>query len=151
MLQIMCSGLFSSFLASLGFGILFNIKGKNLILAGIGGAIGGMVYKLVLFLGGSEMIAMFSGSVVFSLYSEILARVCKTPVTTFIICALIPLVPGGGMYRTMQQAIAGNIDKALAIGLNTISIAGVLVLGILLVSTLMRAFYHMQKERKARV
>ena len=149
MLQI--SGLFSSFLASLGFGILFNIKGKNLILAGIGGAIGGMVYKLVLFLGGSEMIAMFSGSVVFSLYSEILARVCKTPVTTFIICALIPLVPGGGMYRTMQQAIAGNIDKALAIGLNTISIAGVLVLGILLVSTLMRAFYHMQKERKARV
>ena len=151
MLQIMFSGLFSSFLASLGFGILFNIKGKNLILAGIGGAIGGMVYNLVLFLGGSEMIAMFSGSVVFSLYSEILARVCKTPVTTFIICALIPLVPGGGMYRTMQQAIAGNIDKALAIGLNTISIAGVLVLGILLVSTLMRAFYHMQKERKARV
>ena len=151
MLQIMFSGLFSSFLASLGFGILFNIKGKNLILAGIGGAIGGMVYKLVLFLGGSEMIAMFSGSVVFSLYSEILARVCKTPVTTFIICALIPLVPGGGMYRTMQQAIAGHIDKALAIGLNTISIAGVLVLGILLVSTLMRAFYHMQKERKARV
>lgn len=151
MLQIMFSGLFSSFLASLGFGILFNIKGKNLILAGIGGAIGGMVYKLVLFLGGSEMIAMFSGSVVFSLYSEILARVCKTPVTTFIICALIPLVPGGGMYRTMQQAIAGNIDKALAIGLNTISIAGVLVLGILLVSTLMRAFYHMQKERKERV
>ena len=151
MLQIMFSGLFSSFLASLGFGILFNIKGKNLILAGIGGAIGGMVYKLVLFLGGSEMIAMFSGSVVFSLYSEILARVCKTPVTTFIICALIPLVPGGGMYRTMQQAIAGNIDKALAIGLNTISIAGVLVLGILLVSTLMLAFYHMQKERKARV
>ena len=58
MLQIMFSGLFSSFLASLGFGILFNIKGKNLILAGIGGAIGGMVYKLVLFLGGSEMIAM---------------------------------------------------------------------------------------------
>ena len=151
MLQIMFSGLFSSFLASLGFGILFNIKGKNLILAGIGGAIGGMVYKLVLFLGGSEMIAMFLWSVVFSLYSEILARVCKTPVTTFIICALIPLVPGGGMYRTMQQAIAGNIDKALAIGLNTISIAGVLVLGILLVSTLMRAFYHMQKERKARV
>ena len=151
MLQIMLSGLFSSFLASLGFGILFNIKGKNLILAGIGGAIGGMVYKLVLFLGGSEMIAMFLGSVVFSLDSEILARVCKTPVTTFIICALIPLVPGGGMYRTMQQAIAGNIDKALAIGLNTISIAGVLVLGILLVSTLMRAFYHMQKERKARV
>ena len=39
MLQIMFSGLFSSFLASLGFGILFNIKGKNLILAGIGGAV----------------------------------------------------------------------------------------------------------------
>lgn len=33
-----------SFLASLGFGIIFNIKGKNLIFASIGGAISWFSY-----------------------------------------------------------------------------------------------------------
>lgn len=132
----------ASFIASLGFGILFNIKGKKLILAGIGGAIGGVVYHLCLRSGTSELIAMFTGSVSFSLYSEICARICKTPVTTFIICSLIPLVPGGGMYRMMLQAIDGNVINALSIGLDTITIAGVLALGILLVSTCMKAMYR---------
>ena len=37
------SVMISSFLASLGFGVLFNIKGNKLLLAGIGGSIGGCV------------------------------------------------------------------------------------------------------------
>lgn len=142
----MISVMLSSFLASLGFGVLFNIKGNKLLLAGIGGSIGGVVYHLALQYGSSEMLAMFLGSVAFSLYSEILARICKTPVTTFIICALIPLVPGGGMYRMMLQAIQGHVDEALAIGLDTISIAGVLVLGILVVSTIMKAIFKTKRQ-----
>ena len=140
------SAIFASFLASLGFGVLFNIKGNKLFLAGIGGGIGGGVYSWILLLGYGEMIAMFFGSIAFSLYSEIFARLFKTPVTIFIICALIPLVPGGGMYRTMLQAIQGHASEALALGLNTLSTAGVLVLGILIVSTIMRAIYKPKKQ-----
>lgn len=128
----------SSFVASLGFGVLFNIKGKKLILAGIGGSIGGLVYQEVLQISQSNLMAMFFASISFSLYSELCARLCKSPVTTFIICALIPLVPGGGMYRMMLQAIRGNIDQALSISLETLSAAGVLAVGILLVSTIIR-------------
>lgn len=142
------SVMISSFLASLGFGVLFNIKGNKLLLAGIGGSIGGVVYQLSIQFGCSEMMAMFLGSIAFSLYSEILARICKTPVTTFIICALIPLVPGGGMYRMMLQAIQGHVDEALTIGLDTISIAGVLVLGILMVSTIMRSVFKTKRQVK---
>lgn len=138
------SVMISSFLASLGFGVLFNIKGNKLLLAGIGG----VVYQLSMQYGCSEMMAMFLGSIAFSLYSEILARICKTPVTTFIICALIPLVPGGGMYRMMLQAIQGHVDEALNIGLDTISIAGVLVLGILMVSTIMRSVFKTKRQVK---
>lgn len=148
MLEIIMTSACSSFVASLGFGILFNIKGRNLILAGIGGGLGGMTYKLAMYFGYSEMLAMFLGALVFSAYSEILARICRTPVTTYIICALIPLVPGGGMYRMMQQAISGDVDKALSIGLNTLSIAGVLALAILTVSTLMRSILHGRRKRR---
>lgn len=142
MLQIITG----SFLASLGFGILFNIKGKKLILAGIGGAIGAIIYHICLRSGLSEMMAMFGGSIALSLYSEIFARVCRTPVTTFLICALIPLVPGGGMYRTMLAAIQGNVILALTIGIDTIAIAGILVLGILMVSAVMKAICRPKKE-----
>lgn len=137
--------LLGSFIASLGFGILFNIKGRNLILAAIGGSIGGVVYQLCHNYGFSDLSAMFVASICFSLYSEILARIAHTPVTTFIICALIPLVPGGGMYRTMLAAIQGEIMKALTLGLETISIAGALVLGLLSVSTIMKAITKRKK------
>lgn len=136
----------SSFIASLGFGVLFNIKGNNLLLAGIGGSIGGTVYQIMIFFGASEIFSMFLGSISFSLYSEILARIYKTPVTTFLICALIPLVPGGGMYRTMLLVIQGKVEAALSMGLNTLSIAGVLVLGIMIVSTVIKAYYKTKQK-----
>lgn len=138
----MIETMIAAFVASFGFGILFNIKGKKLCLAGIGGSIGALVYHVTLQYGFSELFAMFFGSVAFSLYSEIWARICKTPVTTFIICALIPLVPGGGMYRMMLKAIEGSVMEALTIGLNTLTIAGVLALGILIVSTIMKAIMN---------
>lgn len=131
-----------SFLASIGFAILFNIKGKHVIIAGLAGAMGACVYKVALWYKCSELMAIFISSLCFSFYSESLARICKTPVTTYIVCALIPFVPGGGMYQTMLEALQGNIDQALKTGFNTLSIAGVLVSGILIVSTLMRTIYR---------
>ena len=73
----------SSFLASLGFGFLFNIKGRNLWFAGVVGAIGGVCYKVGLYLDCSEILSNFYGALGLALASEILARQCKTPVTTF--------------------------------------------------------------------
>lgn len=140
----------ASFLASLGFGILFNIKGKNLILAGLTGVVGGVLYKCGLYFGLSELYANFIGSLGLAFCAEILARVCKTPVTTFIVCALIPLVPGGGMYRTMLAVVGSDVDGALAICLDTLSIAGVLALGILIVSTLVQLYFRTKKLVKMR-
>lgn len=132
----------SSFTATFGFGILFNIKGNKLFLAGIGGMLGGVVYYLCKELLYSEVLSLFLASIAFSLYSEILSRICRTPVTTFIICALIPLVPGKGMYETMRYAVAGNAITALQTGLDTLSYAGSLALGIILISTVMRFLWH---------
>lgn len=146
MIYVILKAGISSFLASLGFGFLFNIKGRNLWLAGVVGAIGGVCYKVGLYLDCSEILSNFYGALGLALASEILARQCKTPVTTFLVCALIPLVPGSGMYRTMLAAIRGDAQNTLNVGLQTLSIAGVLALGILLVSTIMRVYY--QEKRK---
>lgn len=47
--------LIASFFASLGFGVMFNIRGSKLILAGIAGSIGGVVYHASLIVGCGEL------------------------------------------------------------------------------------------------
>lgn len=117
------------------FAILFNTDKKYLLYCALGGGIGCLVYETALLLQYSEHASIFFAAVGFASYSEIIARIKKTTVTTFAICALIPLVPGNGMYQTMIAFVNNDFDLALSHGLQTLSYAGLLALGILLVST----------------
>lgn len=137
-----------SFIASLGFGIIFNIKGKNLIFAALGGGLSWFCYLFFKQQGMSEVLSLFLSSIIFSIYSEICARKLKTPITTLIICALIPLVPGAGMYYTMYETITGNIEKSIQLGLNTFASAGSLALGVLFVSTITKQVTHLKQVRE---
>ncbi|MGG7144300.1 threonine/serine exporter family protein [Clostridium nigeriense] len=137
----------AAFISTFAFGIVFNIKGKNLIFAALCGALGWFVYKFSLMLGVSDTTSLFLAALALSTYSEIFARVLKTPVTTFVIAALIPLVPGGGMYYTMVEAITGDIMKSLEIGINTMASAGALALGIVLVSTITKILIKNKKVK----
>lgn len=131
----------SAFFASLGFAILFNIRKRKLLIAGLIGAAGGVSYHLLLKYGHSTFLALFVASVMISLLSEVCARYFKTPATTFLVCALIPLVPGGGMYYTMLEIVRNNIDGALSIGINTLMQAAAIVLGVTLISSSIKMYY----------
>lgn len=122
-------------ISTLGFGVLFNIKGRNLIFASAGGALTWYVYLLVFNRTTSSLAALLFASVLAGLYSEILARILKAPVTIFSICSVIPLVPGGGMYYTMLASVQGNINKFLSTGLDTFASAGAIAVGILIASS----------------
>lgn len=132
-LQIICA-----FIATLGFGILFNVRDKNLLFASLGGALGWFAYLISMNMNNSVMMSTFIASLVISIYAEIFSRVLKNPVTLFLICALIPLAPGSGMYYTILAAVQGDIIQSLNKGIETLSIAGLIALGIITVSTLSR-------------
>lgn len=138
---------FVSFIASLGFGIIFNIKGKNLIFAALGGGLSWFCYLFFNKFNISDVLSFFLSSIIFSIYSEICARILKTPVTTLVICALIPLVPGAGMYYTMYETITGNVLGAIELGLTTIANAGSLALGVIFVSTITRQITNFKKVK----
>ena len=134
--------------ASFGFGIIFNIKGKKLIFAAIGGGLSWFCYLYLNNNGISTILSLFISSIIFSIYSEICARYLKTPVTTLVICALIPLVPGAGMYYTMYQTIIGNISGAVELGLNTVASAGALALGVIFVSTITKQVTNLKNVKE---
>lgn len=126
---------FSAIFASFGFAILFNIRGKKLIIATIIGFIGGFTYHICLLNGYSQVPSLFIASIIISILSEIGARIMKCPVTIFLLCALIPLVPGGGMYYTMLAVVNNQIDLAIQTGVDTIVQACSIVIGCTLISS----------------
>lgn len=127
----------STLIATFCFGILFNIRGKNLIFASIGGGLSWFLYSFSLsVIHIPNMFCFFMASVLAAAYSEIMARILKAPVTTFVICAIIPLVPGGGMYNTMLESVQGNINNSLTLGLQTLYIAGTIAVGVFFVSSI---------------
>ena len=134
-----------AFIATLGFGVMFNIRGRKLIASAFGGALGYVIYSVCVQANLGEPLAMFIASGAFTIYGEILARRLKAPVTLFIVCALIILVPGGGMYRTMLAIIQGNLNNAVQIGLSSLASAGSLALGTIFVSSLTKALNTIKK------
>ncbi|SHH14806.1 threonine/serine exporter family protein [Clostridium grantii] len=125
-----------AFVSTLSFGILFNVKGNKVIAASIGGGLGWIVYILLYDMNISKIVSIFIATIVISVYSEIIARVMKQPVTMFAISAIIPLVPGSGMYYTMYEVIQGNNEKASLLGMETFVIACSIASGITLVSSI---------------
>ena len=137
---------FVSFIVTFGFGILFNIKGRKLLFAALGGGLSWYCYSLPLSLGLSEVSSLFISALVFSTYSEVLARIFKTPVTSFVICALFPLVPGSGMYYTMLATINGDLQNAVHLGINTLANAGTLALGVIFISTITSLIFRAKRK-----
>ena len=137
---------FMAVFASLGFALLFNVRGDKLFAAALIGGIGGVLYDLLIFFHCSNYFSLFFACVAISILSELFARILKCPVTTFLICALIPLVPGGGMYYTMLEIVQNNIDGAILKGIDTIVQAGSIVLGCLFVSSIMQIYKQLKRK-----
>lgn len=135
----------------LGIGVLFNVRGKNLILSAIGGGIGWLMYKIFMGLGMSSIPALFVASIFISSYSEICARKFKTPVTVFLIGSLIPLVPGGAMYYTMYEAVQGNSQRTWDMVLTTLGSAAIIAFGVVVVSTFIRIIKFLKSQRPSKV
>jgi len=134
--------------ACLGFCLAFNLRGLKMVFASAGGALGWLVYLLCGNLH-NDILQFFLATVALSIYAEVMARLHKTPVMVFQIIALLPLVPGSGIYYTMEYGINGDTAAFLETGLHTLAIAGSLALGIMLVSSFARLFARIRQHGKA--
>ena len=122
----------AAFVASLCFAVLFNIRGKKMIAAAFGGLLSWGVFILLKFITANEPIRYFAVAVLISFYAEIMARVLKTPTTTFHMTGLVPLIPGGSLYYTMKAALEGNPQGFFQKAIKTMELAVALALGIVI-------------------
>ena len=114
-----------------------NISKKDIFWGGIVGGLGWFVYSLLIPNGGKAGTeSYFWGSIAVALLSEVLAFLKKNPATIYLIPGLLPLVPGSGMFQTMQAAVQGNLDQTLHLALKTLTAAGATALAVAIIASL---------------
>ena len=127
-----------AFLACGGFAVIYNIHGPGILICAFGGALGWLSYLLSAPILQSDISQTLVAAIVISAYSECMARVRKCPVTGYLLVAIFPLVPGGGIYYTMEYCLSGDTQLFLSTGIHTFGVAGAVAVGLLLVSSLVR-------------
>ena len=97
---------------------------------------------------GSETARFFTATIVVSVLAEVLARVLKAPATIFLIIGIIPLVPGGGLYYTMDYLINGDYPMFSQVGLQTAATAAAIAVGATLVTSIVRMLPRRRPDEK---
>lgn len=121
---------------TVAFGVLFNVRGFNLLLAGL---VGGAGYFVFLALQpASSALAMFAASAAMAALAELAARRRRAPAPLFLVAGLIPIVPGGGMFNSLLRLIEGESAQALHIMMQALVEAGAIAAGIIVASSLIR-------------
>ena len=127
-------------LGCIGFSIQFNIHGPGVLLCALGAGLAWAVYSVAMALGGSSIEGYFWSALFASVYSEIMARVRKYPAISYLVVSIFPLIPGAGVYYTMNYAVRGEMQQFAYQGMYTAAIAGIMAVGILLGSTAFRVY-----------
>ena len=135
-----------SFIGCVGFSMYWNVHSMGVPISSLGGMITWAAYLIALMLGCDILGANFWATIVAAVYSEIMARVRKYPAITYLVVSLFPLLPGAGIYYTTAAILQKNTELAYAKGSETAGIAGVMAVGILLVSTIVKLYYTLKNQ-----
>ena len=101
----------ASFFGSFGFAIIYNIRGRRVLIPAIGGAVFWAVYLVFLHFVNNEYLGFFVVAILITIYSEIWARILKAPATTVLMPTVIPLIPGGSLYYAMDAALRRDMPQ----------------------------------------
>ena len=120
----------AAFIGTLGFAALFGTPCRYYLTCGLTGMLGWAVYIALAWYTGllSTAGAAFFGALTVALTGDLLSVAQRCPTTVFLICGIIPLVPGGGIFWTAYYLVSEQLRLAATTGFMalkvTIAIAG---------------------------
>lgn len=144
-IQVVCA-----VIGSLGFSFIFHLKRDKLLVASVGGGLTWLFYLLVVHRVNGDFAAYFLATVFATFYAELMARVKKAPATIFVITALIPLIPGGSLYYTMEYLMQKDMEMMRSKAAETVMLALAIAMGITIVIMLLDLFSLVARAVKHR-
>ena len=143
--------LVASFICSVAFAVLFRVAERYLFAAGCSGVLVYFIYHLVLCIDPSMLFAAaFLSTGAGAIFAEVYARIRRTPVTVILSPAIIPTVPGGDIYYTMQRLLSGAADEAANYFFRTMNVALGIAGGIVVIAIVFRVATDWMNKLKKR-
>ena len=133
-------------LSILGFSIRVNLRGWKILLLALGGGLSWGLYLIFLHYSNSLLFSIFCSVILVCSYSEIVARLVKVPVSVFVTCVLIPLVPGSSLYYAMQGFISGDSALASQNTYKVLLISGTIAMAIAVVSSVTNIMFRLRNR-----
>lgn len=136
-----------SFTASFFFAVLFDAPKRLFFYAGVVGATGWMVSRILLeVFSMHEIYATMFGSLVLGIMCHLMARMLKEPATIFMVPGIIPFVPGGLAYEATSLLVQFEYNESLNTMFEVILIAGGVAVGLLFADQLSKIFIHKKRN-----
>ncbi|MFD2627994.1 threonine/serine exporter family protein [Oceanobacillus kapialis] len=120
----------TSFIASAGFGILFNAPRHALIQCGLVGMFGWLLYYILVAEGIDVVPATVFAAMLVAVLSQLCAKVFRTPIIIFNVSGIIPLVPGGIAYDAMRNFVENDYFQAVQLSAKVMLLAGGIAIGL---------------------
>lgn len=127
-------GIVAALVGTVGFALIFKLKGRYIFGVSVAGFLMYIIYLLMLRAYPSEFLAAFVSTAFVVLMAEILARTLKAPAMIFITTAIVPIVPGSGLYYSMKHLLWRDWTNFIDRFKSMLSVAFGIVCGIIFVA-----------------
>lgn len=125
-------------IGTIGFSVIFHLPAKRLPVI----IIGAFFTSFIQLYTDASAQQFFTGAMLATLFavwfSEIFARIVRTPAIVILTPILIPLVPGGSMFYTMQGVLLGNMEQFRQYGIETAQVGFGIAFGSLVATAVAR-------------
>ena len=119
-----------SFFGAAGFAMLVHVPKRSWFLSGLIASLSYLVYWALTLVGLPEPMAIFAGSLFGSLSGLLCARLMKIIGTVFLMSAIVPVVPGLGLYRMMAAFGRGMLASGAELGTAAMITVAMIALGV---------------------
>ena len=138
----------AAFIGTSAFAVLFGVERNNYITTGIIGALGWLLYLLLIrHAGFSILVSTMLSTMFICLLSRVFAVLRRCPSTIFLLCGIFPLVPGAGVFWTTYYLASKQFHLSLGSGWTALTAAGAIVLGIIVAMEVPQKFFKLFKRK----
>lgn len=137
--------LLACFFAAFAFSMLMNQPRSTMPVSSLIAVAGYGVFMLL----GRGVLAYFLATILIGLSCEICARLMKRTATLFFTGAIVPLVPGVGLYNTMRYCVEADYSKAVSTGVVTLLAICGIALAVTITSVIFSSFAARKNQKDA--
>lgn len=139
----------AALIGTVGFATLFGATRRYYLACGFAGMVGWAVYVVLAWYTGLLSVAgaAFFGALAVALTSDLFAVVRRCPTTVFLICGIIPLVPGGGIFWTAYYLVSNHLRLAATTGFTAIKVTIAIAGGIITLAAITSRLQERKQNR----